>query len=165
MYFFFSPISLGLKILQCKKNKSAWYLGDSFKNYFPLSGQFPGDQGLVAPGMSCHYTIRFSPDSLADYDDEIIVQTQASEPIVVQLHGRRPPPILTCKWLSFIEYANYNLSLNQHWYIVRCTMKCRYEELCIKTSTAKTSLPCRIVRGSLGVHLLLKHFGQIYLSF
>ena len=27
---------------------------------FSVSGQFPGDQGLVAPGMSCKYMIRFS---------------------------------------------------------------------------------------------------------
>ena len=27
---------------------------------FSVTGQFPGDQGLVAPGMSCKYMIRFS---------------------------------------------------------------------------------------------------------
>jgi len=61
------------------------------------SGQFPGDHGLVAPGMSCHYAVRFNPDSLRDFDDEIRIQTQAREPIIVPLLGRRPPPQLTCK--------------------------------------------------------------------
>ena len=32
-------------------------------------GRFPGEHGIVAPGLSCQYPIRFAPDSLADYDD------------------------------------------------------------------------------------------------
>ncbi|XP_064614552.1 LOW QUALITY PROTEIN: deleted in lung and esophageal cancer protein 1-like [Liolophura sinensis] len=64
--------------------------------YFSIGlGQFPGEQGLVAPGMSCHYTIRFNPDSLGDYDDVIKVQTQSSRPMLIQLQGRRPPPVLS----------------------------------------------------------------------
>ncbi|KAH9519059.1 Deleted in lung and esophageal cancer protein 1 [Bulinus truncatus] len=58
-------------------------------------GQFPGDNGLIAPGMSCRYDIRFAPNSLKDYDDSITIQTQGSKPIIVPLKGRRPPPILT----------------------------------------------------------------------
>ncbi|XP_060555800.1 deleted in lung and esophageal cancer protein 1-like isoform X2 [Ruditapes philippinarum] len=58
-------------------------------------GQFPGEHGLVAPGMSCHYAVRFNPDSHRDFDDEIKIQTQSSEPIIVPLLGRRPPPKLT----------------------------------------------------------------------
>ena len=58
-------------------------------------GQFPGEHGLVAPGMSCHYSIAFAPDSLGDYDDEIVVQTQSNSPLVIKLEGRRPPPILS----------------------------------------------------------------------
>ena len=65
--------------------------------YLSVSGQFPGDQGLVAPGMSCKYMIRFSPDGLGDFDDLLTVQSQASTPLVVKLEGRRPPPKLTCK--------------------------------------------------------------------
>ena len=64
---------------------------------FIISGQFPGDQGLVAPGMSCHYTIRFAPDSLGDFDDALTVQTQSTTPLVIAIEGRRPSPILTCK--------------------------------------------------------------------
>lgn len=36
-------------------------------------GRFPTDDGLVAPGMSCSYTVRFTPDSLADFQDELTV--------------------------------------------------------------------------------------------
>ncbi|PVD31091.1 hypothetical protein C0Q70_10369 [Pomacea canaliculata] len=58
-------------------------------------GQFPGNDGLVAPGMSCLYPVRFAPDSLKDYDDKIIIQTQASQSLVIHLQGRREPPVLT----------------------------------------------------------------------
>lgn len=36
-------------------------------------GEFPTENGLVAPGMFCQYTVRFAPDSLADYDDVLEV--------------------------------------------------------------------------------------------
>ena len=53
-----------------------------------ISGQFPGEHGLVAPGMSCHYAVRFAPDSLRDFHDEIKIQTQSTVPITVPLLGR-----------------------------------------------------------------------------
>ncbi|KAL8567948.1 hypothetical protein ACOMHN_029123 [Nucella lapillus] len=58
-------------------------------------GQFPGEKGLVAPGMSCHFPIRFAPDSLKDYDDQIVIQTQSSKQMVIRLLGWRQPPCLT----------------------------------------------------------------------
>nr|XP_006817129.1 PREDICTED: LOW QUALITY PROTEIN: deleted in lung and esophageal cancer protein 1-like [Saccoglossus kowalevskii] len=64
--------------------------------YFTVGlGKFPGEQGIVAPGMSVQYNIRFVPDSLMDYDDFITIQTQSSTPLKVKLQGRRPPPLLT----------------------------------------------------------------------
>ncbi|XP_019622348.1 PREDICTED: deleted in lung and esophageal cancer protein 1-like [Branchiostoma belcheri] len=65
-------------------------------SYFSVGlGQFPGDQGIVAPGMSCQYTVRFAPDSLADYDDCVQVQTQSATPMYIKIKGRREPPALT----------------------------------------------------------------------
>ncbi|XP_042328214.1 deleted in lung and esophageal cancer protein 1 isoform X2 [Sceloporus undulatus] len=58
-------------------------------------GKFPGEGGLVAPGMSCHYVVQFIPEYLSDYDDYILVESQATYPLLVPLKGRRPPPILT----------------------------------------------------------------------
>ncbi|RXM99899.1 Deleted in lung and esophageal cancer protein 1 [Acipenser ruthenus] len=58
-------------------------------------GKFPGEGGLVAPGMSCLYTIRFAPDSQADYEDFILVETQTPYPLLVPIEARCPPPILT----------------------------------------------------------------------
>ena len=74
-----------------------------------ISGQFPGESGLVAPGMSCKYDIRFAPDSLKDYDDQISVMTQASEPLIVPLRARRKPPCLTCKPFYIIYNCSYVL--------------------------------------------------------
>ncbi|KAJ8276984.1 hypothetical protein GJAV_G00070110 [Gymnothorax javanicus] len=65
-------------------------------SHFSLGlGKFPGEGGTVAPGMSCKYTIRFVPDSLADFEDFILVETQAPYPLIVPIEARRPPPVLT----------------------------------------------------------------------
>lgn len=58
------------------------------------SGRFPGEGGMVAPGMSCKYTVRFAPDSLGDYEDFITVEMQM-ENLVVPIVAKRPPPVLT----------------------------------------------------------------------
>ena len=47
--------------------------------YFSVGlGRFPGEHGVVAPGLSCQYPIKFAPDSLADYDDIIKVNLQGN---------------------------------------------------------------------------------------
>ncbi|XP_059496324.1 deleted in lung and esophageal cancer protein 1 isoform X2 [Stegostoma tigrinum] len=58
-------------------------------------GKFPGEGGIVAPGMSCQYTVRFAPDSPAEYEDFLIVETQTPYPLVVPIEARRSPPILS----------------------------------------------------------------------
>uniref|UniRef100_A0A7M4E4Z3 DLEC1 cilia and flagella associated protein n=1 Tax=Crocodylus porosus TaxID=8502 RepID=A0A7M4E4Z3_CROPO len=58
-------------------------------------GKFPGEGGIVAPGMTCQYTIQFIPEYLADYEDYILVDTQSSYPLLIPIEARRPPPILT----------------------------------------------------------------------
>ncbi|KAK5849638.1 hypothetical protein PBY51_013957 [Eleginops maclovinus] len=64
--------------------------------YFSLGlGRFPGEGGVVAPGMSCKYTVRFAPDSMGDYEDFMVVETQAEHLLVVPIMAKRPPPILT----------------------------------------------------------------------
>ncbi|XP_051833973.1 deleted in lung and esophageal cancer protein 1 [Antechinus flavipes] len=64
--------------------------------FFSLGlGKFPGKGGLVAPGMICQYTVRFAPDSLGDFDDFILVETQSIHTLLVPLQARRSPPILT----------------------------------------------------------------------
>ncbi|XP_071661469.1 deleted in lung and esophageal cancer protein 1 isoform X1 [Patagioenas fasciata] len=58
-------------------------------------GKFPGKGGKIAPGMTCQYTVQFIPGSLGDYEDCIIVETQVSEPLVILIQAKRPPPMLT----------------------------------------------------------------------
>ncbi|GAA6215002.1 deleted in lung and esophageal cancer protein 1 [Lates japonicus] len=92
--------------------------------YFSIGlGRFPGEGGVVAPGMSCKYTVRFAPDSLADYEDFIVVQSQAEHLLVVPIAARRPPPILTlprvldCGYcliggVKFVEFLCQNVGLS-----------------------------------------------------
>ncbi|XP_007943944.1 deleted in lung and esophageal cancer protein 1 [Orycteropus afer afer] len=64
--------------------------------YFALGlGMFPGKGGMVAPGMTCQYTIQFFPDCLGDFDDFILVETQSADALLIPLRARRPPPVLT----------------------------------------------------------------------
>ncbi|NWU92194.1 DLEC1 protein, partial [Upupa epops] len=58
-------------------------------------GKFPGKGGMIAPGMTCQYTIQFIPQSLGDYEDHILVETQVSEPFLIPIQAKRPPPVLT----------------------------------------------------------------------
>lgn len=60
-------------------------------------GRFPGEGGIIAPGMSCQYTVRFAPDSLADYEDFLVVETQSPYPLIIPVEAHRPPPVLTCR--------------------------------------------------------------------
>lgn len=62
-----------------------------------FAGRFPGEGGIVAPGMSCKYTVRFAPDSLGDYEDFITVEMQMEQMFVVHIVAKRPAPVLTCE--------------------------------------------------------------------
>lgn len=64
---------------------------------FCFTGQFPGAEGLVASGMSAQFKVRFMPDSLGEYCDEITVQSQCAESLIVKVIAKRPPPVLTRK--------------------------------------------------------------------
>ncbi|XP_038584685.1 deleted in lung and esophageal cancer protein 1 [Micropterus salmoides] len=92
--------------------------------YFSIGlGRFPGEGGVVAPGMSCKYTVRFAPDSLGDYEDFIVVETQAEHLLVVPIAARRPPPVLTLPrvldcgccligGVKFVEFLCQNVGLS-----------------------------------------------------
>ncbi|XP_028289337.1 deleted in lung and esophageal cancer protein 1 [Parambassis ranga] len=92
--------------------------------YFSLGlGRFPGEGGVVAPGMSCKYTLRFAPDSLGQYKDFIVVESQAEDPLVVPIEAWRPPPVLTlprvleCGYcliggVKFVEFLCQNIGLS-----------------------------------------------------
>ncbi|KFV08281.1 Deleted in lung and esophageal cancer protein 1, partial [Tauraco erythrolophus] len=58
-------------------------------------GKFPGKGGMIAPGMTCQHTVQFIPEYLGDYEDCILVETQVSEPLLIPIQAKRPPPVLT----------------------------------------------------------------------
>ncbi|NXL51675.1 DLEC1 protein, partial [Podilymbus podiceps] len=58
-------------------------------------GKFPGKGGMIAPGMTCQYTVQFIPEHLGDYEDCVLVETQVSEPLLIPVQAKRPPPVLT----------------------------------------------------------------------
>lgn len=68
--------------------------------FYVFAGRFPGEGGIVAPGMSCKYTVRFAPDSLGDYEDFITVEMQMRQMFVVPIVAKRPAPVLTCESFS-----------------------------------------------------------------
>ncbi|KFV92104.1 Deleted in lung and esophageal cancer protein 1, partial [Fulmarus glacialis] len=58
-------------------------------------GKFPGKGGMIAPGMTCQYTVQFIPEYLGDYEDCMLVKTQVSEPLLIPIQAKRLPPVLT----------------------------------------------------------------------
>ena len=56
--------------------------------------KYPSDHGLLAPGNAAYATVRFKPDSLADYEDFVTVITETSK-FRVECSARRHPPCLT----------------------------------------------------------------------
>ncbi|CAF2586646.1 unnamed protein product [Rotaria sp. Silwood2] len=64
--------------------------------YFCISlPQYPSGHSLVAAGLSVMYNIKFSPDTLGVFQDEIIVQCSNGTEFPVKLLAKRPPPVLT----------------------------------------------------------------------
>ena len=70
-------------------------LQPSSKHFTVSQGEFPLEDALVAPGMSCTYTITFTPDTLGDFDDVLVVKTQAKSDMCIPLTARRVSPQLT----------------------------------------------------------------------
>lgn len=82
------------------------------------AGRFPGEGGVVAPGMSCKYIVRFAPDSLGDYEDFITVETQVEHLLVVPIVAGRPPPVLTCE--SHYNPPTFSQETVQQGVLLRC---------------------------------------------
>lgn len=62
--------------------------------YFHVSRlAFPAAEGVIAPGVHGEVRIKFTPDSLADFSDELTVITEKGA-IAVPLIAHRDPPML-----------------------------------------------------------------------
>ncbi|VDP66696.1 unnamed protein product [Echinostoma caproni] len=55
-------------------------------------GKFPEQKkSAVAPGMAVIFTVQFRPETLGDYEDELVVEYEAqTQPLVIPIHARRP---------------------------------------------------------------------------
>lgn len=63
--------------------------------YFSMSLlSYPTATGYLAAGMHAEVRVRFAPDSLADFDDFLVVQTEFDS-FPIPLKARRRPPCLT----------------------------------------------------------------------
>ncbi|KAK4470786.1 hypothetical protein MN116_006308 [Schistosoma mekongi] len=65
--------------------------------YFSVNeGKFPlPGSSIIAPGMTAIFTIRFMPDNLGDFEDELLVKYEDQlEPICVKLLGQKARPQL-----------------------------------------------------------------------
>ena len=72
--------------------------------FFPSIGKFPTSDGQVAPGMNCQYSVKFAPDSLADYDDFIKVFTMYA--LFFFWNMVRPRFVYVCMYVSFCHNEN-----------------------------------------------------------
>ncbi len=66
-------------------------------NFCISLSQYPSGQSLVATGLSVVYNVKFAPDTLGVFEDEIIVQCSNGTEFSVKLLAKRPPPVLTRK--------------------------------------------------------------------
>ncbi|UJR33118.1 hypothetical protein I4U23_020575 [Adineta vaga] len=65
-------------------------------HHFCISlSQYPSGHSLVATGLSVVYNVKFAPDTLGVFEDEIIVQCSNGTEFTVKLLAKRPPPVLT----------------------------------------------------------------------
>uniref|UniRef100_A0A673IHA7 DLEC1 cilia and flagella associated protein n=1 Tax=Sinocyclocheilus rhinocerous TaxID=307959 RepID=A0A673IHA7_9TELE len=74
-----------------------------------FTGRFPGEGGIVAPGMSCQYMVRFAPDSLADYEDVLVVEMQLPYPLIIPIELNH---CLSSFWVKFMEVLCRNEGLS-----------------------------------------------------
>eukprot|EP00294_Goniomonas_avonlea_P007722 CAMPEP_0114542258 /NCGR_PEP_ID=MMETSP0114-20121206/1745_1 /TAXON_ID=31324 /ORGANISM="Goniomonas sp, Strain m" /LENGTH=1773 /DNA_ID=CAMNT_0001726555 /DNA_START=29 /DNA_END=5350 /DNA_ORIENTATION=+ len=84
-----------LQLQNCTKIMQRLRVLPPASQFFSVSlVMYPGDDGLVAPGMYCQCMIRFHPDTLADFEDLLTVMTESGK-MTVPLLARRKPPNLT----------------------------------------------------------------------
>ena len=77
--------------------------------FFSISlGQYPQSQSVIAPGLGAIYNVRFAPDSLCTFEDEILVECSNGNRITVPLIAKRESPSLSSNLFFFS--CNYNQS-------------------------------------------------------
>jgi hypothetical protein len=59
------------------------------------TGMFPSENGVIAPGLTCQYTITFIPHSLSDCSDSIKVIQPNGHSLIVPIRAHHPGPQLS----------------------------------------------------------------------
>lgn len=100
-WLFFFQLLLDLKNVSSSSRQLR--LTPPATKYFSVGlGRFPSEHGVVAPGLSCQYPIKFAPDSLADYDDIIKVNLSRND---------------NWHYFSLCKFMTINL----HWIVINST--------------------------------------------
>ena len=69
--------------------------------YFSLSlGQYPQGQSVIAPGLGAIFNIRFAPDSLGTFEDEIVVECSNGSKLIIPIIAKRESPSLSSKYIQ-----------------------------------------------------------------
>jgi hypothetical protein len=70
--------------------------------YFCLSlGMYPQGQSIIAPGLCATFNIRFAPDSLGTFEDEIVIECSNGTRLTLPVVAKRESPCLTSKKYVF----------------------------------------------------------------
>ena len=65
-------------------------------HYFCLSlGMYPQGQSVIAPGLCAVFNVRFAPDSLCTFDDEILIECSNGSKLILPLIAKRESPCLS----------------------------------------------------------------------
>jgi hypothetical protein len=60
-----------------------------------VEGMYPQGQSIIAPGLSATFNVRFAPDCLATFEDEIVVECSNGSKLVLPIVAKRESPCLT----------------------------------------------------------------------
>lgn len=73
--------------------------------YFSLSlGQYPQGQSVIAPGLGAIFNIRFAPDSLGTFEDEIVVECSNGSKLIIPIIAKRESPSLSSKYIQTFQF-------------------------------------------------------------
>ena len=68
-----------------------------------LLGKFPQANSTVAPGLSAFFNLRFLPDSLSSFNDELKIEISNGEYFTVPIIAKRKPPVLSSDFFFKIK--------------------------------------------------------------
>jgi hypothetical protein len=91
-----------------------------------MKGQYPQCQSVIAPGLSALFNLRFAPDSLCSYEDEILIESSNGSKLIIPIIAKRESPCLSSllslcfiivsqKCLIFVNHLFICYTLTKSW--------------------------------------------------